>query len=276
MYEVLLYGVLSLLVQVVLVIVTFYYMRKQAETTIKSLEKPAIVEVVRYCIAPLKEMAKELCNHLERTSYPREYWSLDLDVEYVTRGCVEGYVREQMPVEVLVRNLVDKFKVILDRYHLRERWDIHYSAYQEKLKELGKLTKQVEGAVINLLQRNWQHDLERAFKSQEQSYTRDKDLFKRKAAEEFLMQLNMLEKGTALSGSWHYLGEGILKQVAGKEEVQQLLSSLKEVKYKMLKELKELLEILETVISRLEKEYKLTPTETTPVKIPETLHGEIY
>ena len=268
----------SVLIQATIGALTIYYMHKQTMAIFRNLRRVNIVELLRYCIVPLLNELRHYREVLTEYSYPSPFKLSKLDI----LGIVKSYTMTEALAKninnsILASNLIERLEIEIDRIKrhrkhrfiivkqesLQNEWHNRLSRYNEKYNELSKLAKQVEDAVKELLRKEYSDKLHEAFKAQ--NVFGSVEAFLEDAAKRFLEQLSHLEHGgRILAGPWLYLDAHLLKELAGRDDVQRLLMQIRELRKELFIELEQLIEILEKVRDRLVHEYNISPMEETP------------
>jgi hypothetical protein len=251
-------GIIGGIAGIVSLIITFYYNRKLhhynqqlLQLYKKDRERPAIVELIRFFIAPLKE-----------------WFSFQLSVSEFEEFDIEKLDRVKLVKLETLKSLSLKlfymeFTSLLEKLNLKKIWDERIQQYNELARSLyEKINNELIQGIRKFVEEN--QDVERTYeKTKAKDIYTTLDAFKKDLVDEFYRQYKSKLFGNALSGAWYFAGEKIFEQAISYNK--SILEDIKKLKEEGKHLLIELISFLEQIQKQLRKEYNLTPSEQEPL-----------
>jgi hypothetical protein len=251
-------GIIGGIAGIVSLIITFYYNRKLhhynqqlLQLYKKDRERPAIVELIRFFIAPLKE-----------------WFSFQLSVSEFEEFDIEKLDRVKLVKLETLKSLSLKlfymeFTSLLEKLNLKKIWDERIQQYNELARSLyEKINNELIQGIRKFVEEN--QDVERTYeKTKAKDIYTTLDAFKKDLVDEFYRQYKSKLFGNALSGAWYFAGEKIFEQAISYNK--SILEDIKKLKEEGKHLLIELISFLEQLQKQLRKEYNLTPSEQEPL-----------
>jgi hypothetical protein len=251
-------GIIGGIAGIVSLIITFYYNRKLhhynqqlLQLYKKDRERPAIVELIRFFIAPLKE-----------------WFSFQLSVSEFEEFDIEKLDRVKLVKLETLKSLSLKlfymeFTSLLEKLNLKKIWDERIQQYNELARSLyEKINNELIQGIRKFVEEN--QDVERTYeKTKAKDIYITLDAFKKDLVDEFYRQYKSKLFGNALSGAWYFAGEKIFEQAISYNK--SILEDIKKLKEEGKHLLIELISFLEQIQKQLRKEYNLTPSEQEPL-----------
>jgi hypothetical protein len=257
LWSIIISGIIGGIAGIVSLIITFYYNRKLhhynqqlLQLYKKDRERPAIVELIRFFIAPLKEWF----------SYQISIDKFEeFDIEKLDRVKFTYRKTLQPPsLELLYR----KFASLLEKLNLKKIWDEKIQHYNKLARSLYEKINELNKGIRKFVEEN--QDVERAYKETEaRNIYITLDAFKKNLVDEFYEQYKNRLVGNALSGTWSFVGEKIFEQAISYNKL--ILEDIKKLVEEGKHLLNELISFLEQILEQLMKEYNITPLEQKPL-----------
>lgn len=254
---------------IVSLIITFWYNRKLLHYNLQALqlykkdrEHPAIVELIRFFIVPLKEWFSDQMN--KDTGEFKEFKIENLEVRPINSNLVNKYTPQSLSIPNL-SILYMHFIFLLKRFdsekklHLKNEWDEKVQEYNKLTGTLNKKLNELVDNVRKFLDEN--QDVKRVYNNTEANKKYDFDVFKKELAENFYKQYRKSLSGTGLYDPWFYAGKEIFEQaILHNKPILEEIEKLKEERKHILEKL---ISILEQLQKQLRVEYDLTPSDQT-------------
>jgi hypothetical protein len=258
LWSIIISGIIGGIAGIVSLIITFYYNRKLhhynqqlLQLYKKDRERPAIVELIRFFIAPLKE-----------------WFSYQISIDKFEEFDIEKLDRVKLVKLETLKSLSLKlfymeFNSLLEKLNRKKKWDERIQQYNELARSLyEKINNELIQGIRKFVEEN--QDVERTYeKTKAKDIYTTLDAFKKNLVDEFYEQYKNRLVGNALSGTWSFVGEKIFEQAISYNK-----SILEEIK-KLIEEgkhlLNELISFLEQILEQLMKEYNITPLEQKPL-----------
>jgi hypothetical protein len=251
-------GIIGGIAGIVSLIITFYYNRKLhhynqqlLQLYKKDRERPAIVELIRFFIAPLKE-----------------WFSFQLRVSEFEEFDIEKLDRVKLVKLETLKSLSLKlfymeFTSLLEKLNLKKIWDERIQQYNELARSLyEKVNNELIQGIRKFVEEN--QDVERTYeKTKAKDIYTTLDAFKKDLVDEFYRQYKSKLFGNALSGAWYFAGEKIFEQAISYNK--SILEDIKKLKEEGKHLLNELISFLEQIQKQLREEYNLSPSEQEPL-----------
>jgi hypothetical protein len=217
----------------------------------KERERPVVVELIQFFIAPLKEWF----------SYQMSIDKFEeFDIAKLDR--VKFAYRETLKLPSL-RLLYIEFASLLEKLNLKGVWIEKIQHYNKLVRNLyEKINNELKQGIRKFVEEN--QNVERIYeKTEAKNIYITLDAFKKNLVDEFYEQYKNRLVGNALSGTWSFVGEEIFEQAISYNK-----SILEEIK-KLIEEgkhlLNELISFLEQILEQLRKEYNLPATKQEPL-----------
>ncbi|RLI32046.1 hypothetical protein DRO56_04185, partial [Candidatus Bathyarchaeota archaeon] len=242
---------ISTFLQLIMVIIGAYYNRKTLELSLKDRERPTIVELMGFVIAPLREW-------LENQKGRERPEALNLE-EAILRGRFRGRFRVSGDVihePPNPRLILSEFNILLDKLGFKEKWDEKQGRYNEVVSRLSKKINSLEEKLREIIE-NDQRIKESYDRIEHKPSTFN--YFK----EELVKGFYSCYRSHRIEGMWYYVGEQVFQQI--RENVVELLKCIDDMMKNRDGVVKELMSLLEEMRIQLKKEYHLKPSEQEPL-----------
>jgi len=254
---------------IVSLIITFWYNRKLLHYNLQALQldkkdrkQPAIVELIRFFIVPLKEWFSDQMN--KDTGEFKEFKIENLEVRPINSNLVSKYTPQSLSIPNLSILYID-FNSLLKRFdsekklHLKNEWDEKVQEYNKLTGTLNKKLNELVDNVRKFLDEN--QDVKRVYNNTEANKKYDFDVFKKELAENFYKQYRSSLSGTGLYDPWIYAGKEIFEQVIFHNK--SILEEIEKLKEERKHVLKKIISILEQLQKQLRVEYDLKSSDQT-------------
>jgi hypothetical protein len=258
LWSIIISGIIGGIAGIVSLIITFYYNRKLhhynqqlLQLYKKDRERPAIVELIRFFIVPLKEWFSYQISIAEFEEF---------DIEKLDRGKF-AYIKTLQPPSLEL--LYMEFASLLEKLNLKKIWNEKIQHYNKLVRSLyEKINNELKQGIRKFVEEN--QDVKRTYKETEaKNLYITLDAFKKNLVDEFYEQYKNRLVGNALSSTWSFVGEKIFEQAISYNK-----SILEEIK-KLIEEgkhlLNELISFLEQIQKQLREEYNLPITKQEPL-----------
>jgi hypothetical protein len=258
LWSIIISGIIGGIAGIVSLIITFYYNRKLhhynqqlLQLYKKDRERPAIVELIRFFIVPLKE-----------------WFSYQMSIDKFEEFDIAKLDRVKFAyIETLksprLELLYMEFASLLEKSNLKGIWDEkiqHHNKLARSLYE--KINNELKQGIRKFVEEN--QDVEGTYeKTKARDIYTTLDAFKKDLVDEFYQQYKYRLFGNALSGAWHFAGEKIFEQAISYNK--SILEDIKKLKEEEKHLLNELISFLEQIQKQLREEYNLTPSEQKPL-----------
>jgi hypothetical protein len=258
LWSIIISGIIGGIAGIVSLIITFYYNRKLhhynqqlLQLYKKDRERPAIVELIRFFIAPLKE-----------------WFSYQISIDKFEEFDIEKLDRVKLVKLETLKSLSLKlfymeFNSLLEKLNRKKKWDERIQQYNELARSLyEKINNELIQGIRKFVEEN--QDVERTYeKTKAKDIYTTLDAFKKDLVDEFYRQYKSKLFGNALSGAWYFAGEKIFEQAISYNK--SILEDIKKLKEEGKHLLNELISFLEQIQKQLREEYNLSPSEQEPL-----------
>ncbi|MDT7892554.1 MAG: hypothetical protein RQ952_07495 [Thermoproteota archaeon] len=250
--------IISSVTGIVSLIITFWYNRKLHHYNLQALqlykkdrERPAIVELIRFFIVPLKEWFSYQMSIDEFEEF--DIAKLD-SVKF-------AYIKTLQPPSLEL--LYMEFASLLEKSNLKGIWDKKIQCYNKLARNLyEKINDELKQGIRKFVEKN--QDVERTYeKTKAKDIYITIDAFKKNLVDEFYQQYKNRLIGNALSGTWSFVDEKIFEQAISYNK--SILEDIKKLVEEGKHLLNELISFLEQVRKQLREEYNIYPSEQEPL-----------
>jgi regulator of replication initiation timing len=217
-------------------IIVYCFNRRTLQLDKKDRERPIMVELMRFFIAPIKY-------RLSSQKGSAEFEELNL---------------EKIFPKLLYEPLYMEFNTLLERLALKSEWD-------EKLQNYNELARNLHGKIDELKQKirkfiDENQDIKRIYDKTEANKSYTFDDFKNELVNRFYETYRSNLHDNKLGGAWYFAGSEIFNHV--KLDNKPILEEIDKLRENVECRLDDLISFLEQQIQkRLRKEYNLTPSE---------------
>jgi hypothetical protein len=229
-----------------LVIIALYYNHKTLKLSMKDRERHRIIELLRFCIVPLKKLLESQIGRVEFEEFNMEkLFSTVWD--------------PQKPDPML---LCVEFSTLLEKLQKKNDWDERVTRYNGLFKEFSKKENDLKQKLKELVDDNLLL-LKDRYEKTDAKNCYNFDNFKRELINDFFYCYKNKQHGSGLSGAWYYVGDQVFNDFEAK--LGSLLIEINKVIEEKNALLKSLIDLLENVCKRLREDYQLTPLEQMPL-----------
>jgi len=227
-------------------IIELCYNRRTLKLNMKDRERPRIVELLRFCIIPLK---KYLESQLGRAEFK----------EFNMKKLFDMAWDPQKPDPTL---LCMEFDTLLKKLQKKNDWDEKVTRYNELSKEWSKNMNDLKQKLKELLDNNLLLLRDYYEKSgAEKSYSFD--TFKNDLIDRFFYCYEVKKQGSGLLGAWYYVGNKMFDNFEA--NLSSILIGIDRLIEKKDALLRDLIDLLEDVRKRLREDYHISLLEETPL-----------
>jgi hypothetical protein len=248
-------------------IIVYYFNRKMLQLDKKDRERPIMVQLLRFFIAPLKEWfsSQKNLDEFKELDEARleEIFRLKIPVKTydIDRGTHNLPILSKPPQPPHPKLLYTEFKSLLERLHLESEWD-------KKLQNYNELQRNLHGKINELKQRikkfvDESPGVKRIYDKTEASKSYSFEAFKNELVDKFCEEYRSSLLGNKLGGAWYFAGSELFDHV--KLDNKSVLEEMDKLRENRKLTLDDLISFLEQVQKRLRKEYDLTPSEQEPL-----------
>jgi hypothetical protein len=254
MYE----SIISTVASFTMAIIVYYFNRKMLELSKKDRERPKIVELLQFCIIPVKE-------YLSETSQDN-FQEFNLE-EILRFGRVMG--RGTYDMSILSKVLCVDFNTLLEKLNRKNSWDEKVRKYNELQRELSRKMENLKERLGKFV--NESSDIKRIYEETEAKKDYSFDAFKRELTDacEFYRYYDQARlynshgEKWSLSGAWYFVGKDIFYHLTRTNEY--ILREIDKLKKDRDAAKNNLITELNDIQEQLKKEYNITPSEQTPL-----------
>jgi len=257
-------GFLTAIATFAMAMIVYYYNSKLLQLYKKDRERPAIVELIRSFIVPLKDWFSDQMN--------KDIGEFkELKIENLNISSINSNFGKIHPLQfqstLYLRILYIDFNSLLERLHfekklhLKNEWDENVQEYNKLTYALNKKLSELEHNVRKFVDEN--QDVKRIYDGNNEANKNNPsyDSFKNELAKTFYQQYRSSLIGNALAGAWFYAGKEIFEQVILHNKP--ILEEIEKLKEERKHVLEKLISILEQLQKQLRVEYDLTPSDQT-------------
>jgi hypothetical protein len=243
--------------------IVYHYNRKLLQLYKKDRERPAIVELIRFFIVPLKEWFSAQMN--KDTGEFEEFRIENLKIFPINSNLGKTHALQSLST-LYLRILYIDFNSLLEKLYLekekklylKKEWDEKVQKYNKLTDALNKKINELVDNVRKFLDEN--QDVKRVYNATEANKIYSSfDFFKNKLAEKFYQQYRNYLRGIALDDPWRYAGKEIFEQVISHNKL--LLEEIEKLKEERKCVLEKLISLLKHLQEQLRKEYNLTSSD---------------
>jgi hypothetical protein len=278
------------MVSIIMAIIVLYFNFRMLKLNEKDRERPRIVEIVQFCIVPVKERLTKIdqCHFREFNLWEILRSGISRGVQEVSAGTrgVSVVSRYSLPPspDVLCAN----FYALLERLNqksrkllpIRKRRDWK-SEWDEKVRRFNDVQRKLSQKMEELGQRLEKFigdcsDIEKIYgETDAKNYYKPVESFKRELADpckfyDYYKQAKLYDaKGEewSLAGAWFYAGKEVFYRLMRANET--ILAEIDKLMEERERARDGLVAMLDEIRGWLEKEYKLTPSEQIPaIELP--------
>lgn len=249
------------IITAIIAVVAIRYQRKMYVLSLKDREKPLIVQVVRFLIAPLRNKIKSLLqpshDGLVRASLEKKnFWFY---VRTIENGggtvVIENTVKEYTSDGNFIEELKFRFYQILEKQGLGEKFDESINGYNGSINKAKKEGEEFKKWLKNRIQVNKQIMNMRTNLTHEPETEYLEHLFR-----DWLMSM---DEDTP-DGLWYRLNKKTYEELKDSGDFKDFVGKLEKSHGSSREQLQKLDSIVNTLFNKIKAEYSLTPVESTP------------
>ena len=255
----------ALVATCVMPLIVLYFNYRMLKLNKKDRERPAMIELLRFCIVPLEEWLDLRKEHSDFQEFNLEELlrSSILIGEYEISVGTSGVSRISRYPLFHPKILYIEFDSLLERRHFKNDWDKKVQEYNKLKHDFDQRKKDLEQELRKFVE---SPDIKRIYDETEASKN-SFEVFKNELVEKFYEQYKSSLRGSELGAPWYFAGKQIFEQCIHRAE-----PYLKEIE-KLMNErndaINKLISLLEDVRKHIAKEYNVTSSEQIPlIKLP--------
>jgi vacuolar-type H+-ATPase subunit I/STV1 len=248
-------GFFSFIASVVMAMIVYYFNRKMLQLDKKDRERPRIIELLRFCVIPLREWLD-----YQKSKY--DFEELDLGKLLKTGKLkTETLGIFERPLRLYQELLTTDFNSLLERLRYKSEWDRKVQDYNKLKSDFDQKKKVLTEKLEKFLDES--PDVKRIYCETKASEIYSFESFKRDLVDRFYDEYRHSLLGSELGGAWNFAGRQLLDQA--KSNVEPIIEEIEELRGKINNALESLASLLERIRKRLEKEYNITLSEQAPL-----------
>jgi hypothetical protein len=262
---------LSVVASFIMAIIVYFFNRKMLESAKKDRERPGIVELLRFCIVPVKEWLSEISQDELQEFNLEEILRLGISIgtQKVNIGTRGASVISEYPQLPSPRVLCADFNALLERLRRKNGWDKKIQKYNGLQRNLSQKMEDLRQKLEKFVSES--SGIKRIYEETEAKKNYSFEVFKRELTDahsfyNYYRNAKFYDfRGDkwSLGGAWYFAGKDIFYHLMQSNE-----SILKEID-KLIKERNEakdsLVAELDEIQKQLKEEYNLTSLDQEPL-----------
>jgi predicted transcriptional regulator len=247
---------LNVVASFAMAMIVYFSHRKMLELAKKDRERPRIVELLRFCILPLKKWLSKISqDELQK-----------FDCEEILRPEVSGFTH--LKDSPLPKIFCADFYTLLERLHRRKKWDKKVQKFNALQRDLSQKMEDLKRRLEKFVSES--PDIKRIYEESEAKKNYSFEAFKHELtnAHDFYTNYKNAKdydsrgEKWSLGGAWYFVGKEIFYPLMHNnesflKEIDELIKNRDDVRDSLVTELDE-------IQKRLREKYKLSPSEEVP------------